>query len=585
MSASANPLRAEASELEPPRFPSSPATASGQPTLAVLWRLLPLLSFAFAASVVVLRFRYSGLQNYGMGAQYIEHAARLSVLMEWRAQPEFQPFEFLVGADTGYPPLLHVLTLLGGAVFGSGLGAVNALGTGWILLLGIGVGVCAGHWARSRRCGSLAASVAMLLPAVPAVATHYYYDLPMAAMLWLAMACLLSLRTAHPVLASVSAGLAWTAAALLKWSALPFGLVAALAVTRSRREIPATLVSLLFAGVLLLAFVAQADGSITSLAGGLLPPEDIEKPSRLWLFSALPEPFASAFSRPLRQLGLLTPGFLAFYPLTLVTSILSPAAALVVLPLSVLGLIRVPSLRWPSLVLLGGGTAFCALWIHVQDERLLLSLVPVLGATTAAGLLTLRARRVRRPLLLLVFLVLATVSLDFHFGSPSPLNTARELLFVPYRGVHVVARGLGLATSESGIGWRRRDEQLDDRAAYREVVWRHLAAEGVASVGTVPHAPLFGPDGDEPWLEYRSRYAVLFEDASPLRFVQAVSGESSPELLLVRAVDSGWANLPPDAAPGEWRRPTRIPAADGGVEIEFWSHETRGPPRLPGEQP
>lgn len=548
----------------PPDLPSAGAGSPGS------LRLLPLLAFLFVAATVVLRVVGSGPQAYGMGAEYIEHDVRLRVLSDFSSGLGGGPFGFLVAEDREYPPLLHVAAIPWGAVFGHSYDAASCMGLLWVALLGWAVSSCATSWTGSRRTGNAAAAVAMLLPAIPAVATRYYYDLPAASMLWAALALQVGLAVRRPAFGVPLSALAWTAAALFKWTVLPLECVAILAACRDRRSTLAAFASGLLAAFLLVQFVTTSHGgSFPAMAGGLLPAGDIAEPGGGWLASLLPDRVAMALTRPLRQVTeLWGAAFLLWYPLALVVGVLSPAAALFALPLGVLGLAKARTLRVPVTAMLGFGLLIPALWVHVQDERLLLAPTPALACAAAAGWAAIGQRRLRLATGTAALAVLAAVSLDFHFCGRAPWNPPSDLLWSDYRNVRVVARGVGLASSEGGIGWLRRDEQADPRLAYREAVWEAIQEVDGPIVGIVPKRPVFGREGDGPWLRYRARAAIL---EGGRRWVVAEDrvGEPAPDVLVVRPDDTTWHSL--DSWPDRWwERVMRVPDPAGGPEVELW---------------
>ena len=91
-----------------------------------LLALAPLLAFVFTGIVVLLRIHRTGLQYYGMGAEYAEHGQRLGELLSWRAS-DASLFARILQVDSTYPPLLHLVTNAFAWLTGQGFVAIAAL--------------------------------------------------------------------------------------------------------------------------------------------------------------------------------------------------------------------------------------------------------------------------------------------------------------------------------------------------------------------------------------------------------------------------------------------------------------------------
>ena len=163
-----------------------------------------------------------------LGAEYIEHAQRDALTERLVAYP--LPLRivrlplFLAEADDTYPALLHVLAALWGSVLGSGIATTLHLNLVYLLALAAVVALATKRFAAllgpapggGWSC-ALAASTAILVPAVFGASRRYYYDFPMA--VWVALALLALSYAPWSALAAFLAGLATAGALLTKWTA------------------------------------------------------------------------------------------------------------------------------------------------------------------------------------------------------------------------------------------------------------------------------------------------------------------------------------------------------------------------------
>ena len=528
------------------------------------WSIVFVLTLAFVGTVVLRRIARSGPQRYGMGAEFIEHLSRLRVLASWRERGDMSALRWFLGADGEYPPLLHVIANAASPLLGHEIADVGPLSIVWVALLGLGTGLAVTGWTGRPRVGGAAAVLAMLIPAVPAVATNYYYDLPMSSLVWLGVGLAAWLGRSRPVIAAVVAGVVLGAAALIKWTALPFAAVGLLATVRDRRSGAVAA----GAGVLAMAIMAgfcatPGENSFTSAMRNAIPPQDVVTPDHGRSEGPLPDVLGAALTRPLRQITTAwSLGFFAWFPLAFLVGILSPLGALFLGPLAVRGLRRHPELRRPCAIVLGGGAMFFALWIHVQDERFLLTLAPAFAAAAAAGLVSIERARTRVIVATATVLALMGVAVDFHFGPKTIVNRAVELLQVEYRAVRVVARGLGLSSSDGGIGWLRADEQLPARRAYRDAVWDAMLLTDATTVTTVRDAPLFHDTSDEHWIDWRVAWDRIVLEEPQLDHLRHDDPRPA-ELLLARSGQMG-------IDPSRWTLLRPLGADDGGAELALW---------------
>ena len=109
-----------------------------------------------------------------------------------------------------------------------------------------------------------------LIPALQATALRSYYDLPMTAVLWLAMAVV----TSGLPWRGVWAGLCLVAATLIKWTALPFGgvMLLALVVVQGRAIARPVLSALSLMIACLLSSLWRAQRSFSSMGSATFQP-------------------------------------------------------------------------------------------------------------------------------------------------------------------------------------------------------------------------------------------------------------------------------------------------------------------------
>ena len=179
------------------------------------------------ATMMGVRLWQHPMEAYGdSAAQYIEHLARVRMLERIQSGLSGGPLEQLVALDGLYPPGLHLVEVAFGGLFGHGATEVLWLGFGWWLVLAMAVGVLGARLAPDVPKAKTACFLAMILvPATQAAALRSYYDLPMTALLWSALAVLVGSSAWR----GVWAGLVLVGAVLIKWTALPFGVVMVLA--------------------------------------------------------------------------------------------------------------------------------------------------------------------------------------------------------------------------------------------------------------------------------------------------------------------------------------------------------------------
>ncbi len=179
---------------------------------------------------------FTGADSGGMWA---EHIARLRVTqqtlaVDWSATSFW---DLVRAADQRFPPALYLWGSVVGRWFGHSAEVACRSMAVWWLLLAVAAGR-ASQLLGEREPGAFFAGYAatLLVPAFGALSLTWFFDLPMMAVLWCALAAWLSLER-WPVLPGVMAGGLLFAAGLMKWTALPLGglMLAGLAATGLRR--------------------------------------------------------------------------------------------------------------------------------------------------------------------------------------------------------------------------------------------------------------------------------------------------------------------------------------------------------------
>jgi len=216
---------------------------------------LPLGAAAIALTFVVGRFvQGNPLSSAGGDLVYVHHLARLRVAEAWHdlLDGNVALIEFLQLSDGEFPPFLHITTLLLGSVFGHNAEVAILSGLLWLALLAVSVGWLTSTLTRigsaklapaqraHRRAGSLAAAIVLLMGSYQGFALRYYYDLPMTALLWAGLASITLFWDRRPLVAGFVSGSTVAAAALTKWTALPFGAAMAVGLVATTVRLPCT---------------------------------------------------------------------------------------------------------------------------------------------------------------------------------------------------------------------------------------------------------------------------------------------------------------------------------------------------------
>jgi len=546
---------------------------------------------AFVVIVVALRLSVDGVQPYGTdAAQYIEHTARLETLVLWERHADLGLWDRIVATDGAFAAGLHLLTLPLAAGLGNSAGVASATGVLWLLLLLAAVGVCgAGLVPEDRPLGAAAAAAGTaLIPAIHGSAGRYYYDLPMIALLWCVAAVLLWARDRRPLLAGLVAGLLGAVACLVKWAAIPYGvvLIGALFLGRSPLATPRSHLRRALAVAAALAipawFVAQYLGDVTGTSSFghqahiMVPAAEgtsIERGDGL--LALLPSSLADK-----------TLADLLFHPLRAVVSVFSPLLFAAVAWLGLRGLNRRPLQLLPFALVIAGHVAFVVLTLPVLDDRFLVPAVPAAVLLAVVGWVGLAPERRRRAGLALVGIG-ALVAVDLHFAPATALTWPVELLAAREgNSPWTRARGLGAASSVELRGWARHDEADPARQALREAVWDVVAACGRGiCLAAERNEGAIDRFGDQEWVRFRG---LLERRRTGLEtFVITTCPTRNDRLpqecvadLAIEPLEADGTPKPPGCVDeGAWELHTTVADPDGGPGVGVW--RKRGAPVCP----
>lgn len=474
------------------------------------------------------------------GSAWSEHTVRIEAMAFPPSQHRQGVFDWLQALDVQYPPLLHLVSIGLSPVVGASDLAVNRSMVLWLLALALGAGL-AGRGLTGKSAVGLATGVGTLtVPAFTASALHYYYDLPMTALLWCSLGCVLMARRSHALPLGIAAGLLFAGACLVKWSALPQGiplLLGALLVPlpeegwgrrawieRLRVAGP----TLLCAALVLFAFTQVSTSSWREMGA-----------------ITLGEPGQQSRPSLLQSLHLPDSSKVGAYIGRTVTALFSPLLSVLV----VLGLLRWvfrDRRGWPLLALgLVGNIGFLLFLVPPADERFLFPVVPALILAAVLGTAGC-SRRVRTGAATLWVVLALSVTWDVHHGSDGPLSwTWESSMFGGLRG-----RGLSLDSGEEAVGWTRADDAARERALHpgREELYNGIVACGAQTL-IVERGALSGP-ADMTWWRYRNFLqqaggrdesfdsVVLFDDVASAGGLEG-HGQSGSRALIVRGSGGG----------------------------------------------
>ena len=514
------------------------------------------------------------------GSAWAEHRGRLAWLIALRQNAEADsplgPLELLRSLESGFPAGLYLFGVGLEPALGPTAEALAWSGLLWLLPLGWGVGAVAAALGHRRSLLPVGALAVLLVPAIPASALRYYFDLPMTALIWASAGVLATWPTGR---GGAVAGLLAGLACVVKWTALPFVLPIWLGLTiaqragggppprsASGRGVAAAVVALALVVGLYLAAVG-GENSLLAMA------EEARVGGRSGGVGGL---FASTL------LGLLSPqpelgARLIFYPVTTVAGVLSPLGTLVLAVGLAAWWVRGRS-GWALVLTVAlGHAAVLLLLVRPVDERFVLTGIPVLVIAAVLGWQGL-APRARRTVAGFGVGGLLLVAADAHLGWPPLGAPAAEIKAIagggPIASQTLRLRGLGMASSFQGRGWYRRDDVPAAREELREATWAWLVACGVETVRSPVGGPTIHAEGDQQWFGYRSALAVWRgEPGNPaprgLGCEGFVSGAGT--VWLAQATDAGNQRPPPCPVDADWSLLDVIEDPGGGPGVAVWS--------------
>ena len=543
-----------------------------------------------------LRLSAQPLDAYGLnGAEYQQHADRLrwSQTLEevLTAEPPPTLGDAIGELDREFPPGLYAFAEGAAPVVGRSAEAMTWTAPAWLLLLALAVASVGWSLTGLRSVAAAAATGTLLVPGLHGSAVRFYFDLPMTALVWTAVAAFLTLRDERPVLAGVvTAGLGLLATAF-KWPAIPalapLLIGAALCGWTVRPELRKRRIGALglaaglwIAGVAAWAGASDAPGSLESMvAEASVADVSLESGSSGVGLTAVVGGTLERLVRPGRdrQIVMRTQWYLA----TLATSVLSPLLALAGLALLVVWL-REDRRTAPLLgaAVIGHG-AFLLLLVKPIDDRFLLPTVPALVVACALGWSALPTDRLRRGAAIGIVGVGLLVAADFHHAPATPLTAslevwpgtwaARQDVAVPVQSFEI--RGVGAASSFERRGWGRRDESASHRDGLRARVRQWMETCRPQNVAALEGASVVGPTGDHTWLEYELERLRRTEAQSPDITIRSYSCEEprvEPGSAVLTAHSPG-ATAPGDCPPpGGWTVVEVLEDPAGGNAVSVW---------------
>jgi len=507
-------------------------------------------------------------------------------------------FELLRQLESGFPPGLYALGAALSPIVGHDAKHVGpTLAAISTVVLLVSVGVVARRITGSDRVVRAAVVGTALLPAVHGSSLRYYFDLPMTAAVWAAVAALAWGDGSRPLLRGAVSGLLAVLACLIKWTALPFLLPMVLGLTlspgTSRTGRVQTLPVMVMGVVLVLGVVGYLgavgtpnsllamaqESSVADLSGADEGGHDFLGGIPSLVLSTLKHLVEPGYERQLTRRA-------AFYGLGVVFSMFSPLLAALAVFLAVGWFRRSrPGWRFLGATVLGQGL-FLMLWVRPADERFLLTLAPALVLLAASGWGSF-AELARRRLAWTVIVLGLLVGLDFHhFPVTSATPSTVLLLHNPEEAQAevplgpMVLRGVGAASSVEQRGWSRADEGGAPRTELRRAVERWLLDCRPRSVAAESSAPLISSRGDHAWLEYTDLLARVEGRVISTVGVRTVdcseTGEVPAGTVLMTQLGSSEdprSGFPACLGQGGWFELQRLADPAGGTGLGLWTQD------------
>lgn len=492
---------------------------------------------------VLLQLRISAtpIVPYGWdGAEYIEHVTRMKYVALFDSNQGLGPLDIIRELDTEFPPAMHLFSSLTATVAGHSIEATARVATFWFFLLAFAV-YRVGLRLGGNRVGMAAATGLLLLPSLAGYATRYYYDIPMTALLWIMVAFALHSWRRRPWLGGLVCGVLWTTAGLTKWTALPFGAAmlggAILTVAASAPDgaslrqrwwpaLAAAGITAATTGLLLAGYLSAvgADSSLDVMLGQMW--SQFDNPGQGVGSGTSPVVQFLSAARDLSSEA--STGKVAFYGLSLATSLFSPLLAAATAVLGMFWLQRSRAGLGLITATVFGQISFLVVVVPVADERFLVALAPCLVLAAALGWNSLAGLWQRRTGALVLGLGLL-VGLEAHLGLPllpltyTNLSTPEHIVgfeppdsdpnWHPYLlrpstdGLipSVTLRGLASTASVEHRGWVPTADQAVWDPAVANRLWTEIAplVESGLWVGPATDRSDAGVLGSF-WLSYRS---------------------------------------------------------------------------------
>jgi hypothetical protein len=501
------------------------------------WRIASLSSVITLLAILLTRIQEQPLQPYGTAkVPFVQHGIRLRALNSFEELGSWNPMAIYAAVDGDYAPGVHLITFLWGAIFGHAAQDIVPSALCWLVLLCACIALVARRLGASQHAAVAAGLFTAVMPCVHGAATIYYYDLPFLSLVWLSVLCLLPRPGAKPLVMGVSAGLAFAAACIAKWSALPLGIpflfgAMLVGVRGGRRQRVSTGLACLLTIVVLLALVLiSSDASLQDTLRSQADSSTTED---------------SIFGLRTKTGDLLPRA--AYLATHFITGALSPLLALSFLGLGALWLMR--DRRGLPLVLLGslGSISFATLLAADEDERFLVPAATLLALCAGLTLDRIKSPTRARKIAAVVVAIGLLVALDFHHGERAPWNAELVLFAIDAPGKDPARmRGLGAVSSIEALGWNRRDETPDPPHQLLDALAEAFADDTGSTVLITPSAEAVGVHSV--WFEYRhllarrtnnkgaatdyAKTGLLCQDYDPLApYLVMVSGEPLPDCI------------------------------------------------------
>lgn len=526
--------------------------------------MVALLVVAATLAIVLSRPYEGGLfRGAASGGDWVDHTARVHALGAAQADAPF--VRFVHQTDSLYPPGLHWTMAAAGHVTGHEERAIGRAMVAWLVLLALAAGVVTRQVTGKPADGWLAVGATACVPGLAAVSLTYYFDLPMTAWLWCAVAWMVALRPRSPEAAGIGAGALWFAAAITKWTALPFGAVmlgGALLVhlpgeswTRKEvlRRLRAAAALALVTGLLLQAWFGASTTSWEAMS-------DITMgDSGAWSAQNSTGGLGGLVTSVADKLQPMSIARLGSYPANLLSAVLSPVVAVLLATLAGLWLWRDRRGLWLVAGTVIGQWAVLFWLVPPLDPRFLLTLTPALVLAGVLGLEQVPERARVGVLALWMGLCLLVIA-DVHHGERSALNHRWPDPATQYQGPWT-GRGLSLDSTDPKTGWRRADMVERPFAPGKEQLWDRVVACGAHDL--VVEEGALADWTDLAWWTYRNHLA---EVTGELHFQRVVALDGFDPRLWSAVVVSRDVELPgwqPAGALGElklWKsRPDLCP--------------------------